>query len=415
MSFLQLKSTNPDFSFIIRKNPASGMQAKKIRQGVSFGWFSGEDTYNIYFKDSDTEVSYKAHPDDCFEYLNTTRYSSASFVLSALSDYFASAVKAPDPKDIEGFDHEVMINLINLQNPKYLTIFTEYFKNYSIVAEMKATRNYQLRISTRKSLRQLLNFTNLFCIFNVLKNEKENLYITEDIVSKYLKCMEETEAPYFVQYVFKVNLLYTPTLFKQFSERLNKDPSIIFKYGSTHIQRRDAVKSLLSFDMDIVDVGCGEGFYALPFAKALKNHTYHAIDIDPVCLDTVGGKGAARQLENLKVYPSFDEFESVVPYVALVVEVIEHMPLEAAGILLGQILQDPHCKMLILTTPNKDFNKYYNFDDEDVRHDDHCFEFTEQEFREFVGGVFAGMSCEYLNIGDSIEGVTPTQGVVVRR
>ena len=59
MAIIKLSSTNPKFSHVIMKNPASGMQIKTLRQGFSFGWFKDESEYCVYFKDSDDEISFK--------------------------------------------------------------------------------------------------------------------------------------------------------------------------------------------------------------------------------------------------------------------------------------------------------------------------------------------------------------------
>src|SRR5208283_3610542 len=90
MAFLQIQSNNPQLSFLLRKNPQSGMLARELKQGTLFGWFSGkgDTTYNAYFRDAPNSVSYKAHPDQDFEYIDTSRYSSPQFVLNANSDLF---------------------------------------------------------------------------------------------------------------------------------------------------------------------------------------------------------------------------------------------------------------------------------------------------------------------------------------
>lgn len=59
MAIVQLQSANPAFSFIIRKNPSSGMMLREIRKGIGHGWYSDSNTYNVYFKDADNEVSYQ--------------------------------------------------------------------------------------------------------------------------------------------------------------------------------------------------------------------------------------------------------------------------------------------------------------------------------------------------------------------
>ena len=82
MAFLQLRSTNPNFSFLLKKNPASSMIAKELRKGVLFGYYSDAgQTFNAYFRDAFNEISYPEYKDQEFEYVNSTRYSSAQFVL----------------------------------------------------------------------------------------------------------------------------------------------------------------------------------------------------------------------------------------------------------------------------------------------------------------------------------------------
>lgn len=99
MAIFQLKSNNPDFSYIIAKNPSSGMSIKTIRKGNAFAWYSTEDTYNVYFKDADNEISYKEQAEEMFEYLNTTRYCSTLFPLNAINTFFSSAFKKLHEKD----------------------------------------------------------------------------------------------------------------------------------------------------------------------------------------------------------------------------------------------------------------------------------------------------------------------------
>jgi len=63
MAIIQFSSTNPEFSYVIAKNPASGMSIKSIRKGQAFAWFSNENTYNVFFKDADNDLSYKEQVD----------------------------------------------------------------------------------------------------------------------------------------------------------------------------------------------------------------------------------------------------------------------------------------------------------------------------------------------------------------
>ncbi len=43
MAFMQIGSTNPKFSFILKKNPESGMIVRSVREGHLFGYYSGDN------------------------------------------------------------------------------------------------------------------------------------------------------------------------------------------------------------------------------------------------------------------------------------------------------------------------------------------------------------------------------------
>lgn len=107
MAIVQLRSTNPQLSFIIRKNPQSGMQLRPVRQGIAYGWYSDEATYNVYFKDADNEVSYKKNEGESFEYLNVSRYNTPLFPLNAVNEFFSTPFKARDERDAEGYEHSL--------------------------------------------------------------------------------------------------------------------------------------------------------------------------------------------------------------------------------------------------------------------------------------------------------------------
>ena len=122
MGIVQLKSDNDDFSFIINKNPNSGLIAKDLKQGVVFGFFTkgSEKSFNIYFKDGSDEVSFPQYEGETFEYLNTSRYNSASFVVNAINEMMKSAFqsnqyKIPDGElkiDDGGVESTFFINMI---------------------------------------------------------------------------------------------------------------------------------------------------------------------------------------------------------------------------------------------------------------------------------------------------------------
>lgn len=88
MAIVQLRSENPAFSYLIRKNPASGLTLRSVRKGIAYGWYSEASVYHVYFKDADNEVSYKQFAEERFEYLNVSRYNTPLFPLNAINEFF---------------------------------------------------------------------------------------------------------------------------------------------------------------------------------------------------------------------------------------------------------------------------------------------------------------------------------------
>src|SRR4051794_19056641 len=116
MSILEVSSQNPDFSFILSKNPASGMLVKGIRKGRAFGWYPNPTTYSIYFKDADNEISFPKNKDEKFEYLNVSRYNSPRIPLTLIADFFSTASKKRHENDGEGFINSLTVNMTHIEN-----------------------------------------------------------------------------------------------------------------------------------------------------------------------------------------------------------------------------------------------------------------------------------------------------------
>ena len=76
MATLKVHSSSEAFSFVIRKNPASGMIAKPIRKGTAFGWFQNPNTYCVAFFDGMDEISFTKRQNQEFAFLDQTRYNA---------------------------------------------------------------------------------------------------------------------------------------------------------------------------------------------------------------------------------------------------------------------------------------------------------------------------------------------------
>lgn len=420
MAILQVKSTNPKFSYMIRKNPLSGLAIKGSRKGHSTGWFNDKGDYNVFFKDAANDVSYPSHENDSFEYINTTRYNSVLFVINTISDYFRDNLKKVVDFDTGGFSNQITVNMVFVKTDRYLKFFNKYFEDFSIEHEEVGFKNYRLTFKSEKTLHELLNFVSLFVVFNALRNEAY-FPIDDQIVAKYISSLKIIDAPYFIRYIFKTNFLRNKKSLEKYRSILEHSlkEKIELELGSTQDMRLRSLKDKLCFDRDIVDIGCGEGSYALPFSREIPEKMYYAIDRDEKCRLAVKRKKERKNLDNVTILESFEDYNSTqrgeTPVDVLLTEVIEHNTLESTEKLVDDVFALLPIHRILMTTPNKDFNEFYYFEEDQMRHEDHVFEFSKEEFHNWVNAkvVRKGFKVMFFDIGDKVNGVPVTLGAVV--
>jgi len=426
MAILQLNSKDPNFGYIIKKNPASGMQVRSIRKGTSFGWFSNNgESFNILFKDADNAVSFG---DQEFEFLNTSRYNSSLFVLNAIGEYFSSTVRETMDIDTPNISKSLIINMINIKHLRQLTQFNKYFSSFIIDYELEAAKSYKVTITTKETFNSLFNFTNLLMLFITLSSTDEYLQLDQTATEKYMLAIERLDAPFFIRYLFNRAMFRSKNQFNKYKDRLEKTErynNVKMEYGDTAMQRRSVISKLLSFDNPIIDIGCGEGFYAIPFAQQLKDKPYIAIDIQKNLTDIVNKKASKKEIDNIKTYNHINDYiidgnihRVGGPKDIILTEVIEHMVQDESIKLLEIILDNLSFNKFIVTVPNKEFNQYYMLEDDEFRHDDHDWEPTKHEFQIFMEQIINKKDCcgiEFIDIGDTIDGVSTSIGCVITR
>ncbi|MBH5318560.1 methyltransferase domain-containing protein [Paenibacillus sp. GSMTC-2017] len=415
MAIVQLNSTNPKFSFLIKKNPETGMLLRAVRQGIAYGWYSDEVTFNVYFKDADNDVSFKRDQNETFEYLNVSRYNTPLFPLSAINEFFSSPLKEQDE---EGYKHTFFINLIHIERVRYITFFQKHMKDYTITIEQQANKSYSLTVSTEKSLYHLLHTVSVMCLFlSVMGNEY--IDISEPVLDKYIRSINVIDAPFFIRSLFARNLLTTRERFKKYKAYIEQTAryEMTLEYGGTATQRRSYISSVLAFDKPILDLGCGEGFYAISYAGKVDG-MYYAVDINEELLEVVKRKAESKGIENIVTYNSLDHFLESYSHDTvdvILTEVIEHMSEDEAGAFIRKIFESVTFDRLIITTPNADFNRYYELDG--FRHDDHKWEMSKLAFEQWIIRLLQDYPCQYsfAAIGDSVEDIHTTQGIIISK
>lgn len=195
------------------------------------------------------------------------------------------------------------------------------------------------------------------------------------------------------------------------------------------VQRAEAVLRALKDcgAQRVVDVGCGPG----ALLRRLKQ--------DPYFTQIIGTDVSARSLEQAARALNLDElsdrdreriqllhgsavyrddrlrgFDAVI-----LMEVIEHVDLSRLPALEDAIFGAAAARAVIVTTPNSEFNAFYpNLAAGTLRHDDHRFEWTRAEFRQWaeaVAGTY-NYDIEYRGIGgQSAQHGTATQMAIFRK
>lgn len=418
MAIMQLKSTNPSFSFLIKKNPGTGMQLRSVRQGMAYSWYTNDETFNVYFKDADNGISYKQHAEDNFEYLNVSRYNTPLFPLNAINEFFSAPFKAQDERDVEGYEHTFYVNMIHIELTRYIDFFEKHLKDYNFTIQHHAHKSYSLTITTKKSLYHLLHVAGVLCLFLSMFGN-EYIDISDAILDKYIRSFVVIDAPFYIRSLFVRNFLSSRERFKKYKTEIEQTSryDISFDRGGTAVQRRNFIQNTLPFNKSILDIGCGEGFYALPFAGKIES-TYYAIDTNKDLLEVINRKAEAKQIDNIATHYSLDHFLETYngeKVDVILTEVIEHMSQEEAKAMIRQICSQVDYERLIITTPNADFNHYYELDG--FRHEDHKWEMGHEAFRAWFTLVVQGLHVEidWVAIGDGVNGIQTTQGVIVRR
>ncbi|WP_199620326.1 class I SAM-dependent methyltransferase [Paenibacillus alkalitolerans] len=418
MAIVQVKSTNPNLSFIIKKNPNSGMMLRSIRKGTAYGWYTDHSTFNVYFKDADNDISYKQHEREGFEYLNVSRYNTPLFPLNAINELFSAPLKAQDDRDAEGYENIFFINMIHIEMVRYVEFFEKHMKDVTFEINHLAHKSYSLTVTTNRSLFYLLHVVSVLCLFLSMFGN-ENIDISDSVLDKYIRSLNVIDAPFYIRSLFVRYFLSSKERFRKYKAEVEKTSryDIRFDFGATGFQRRNYIGGVLPFNKSILDIGCGEGFYAIPFAGKIED-SYYAIDINEELLETVQRKAASREIDNIATFRSVDHFlehyngEQVD---VILTEVIEHLNQDEAKGLILQICKHVDFDNFIITTPNSDFNQFYELTG--FRHDDHKWEMGQESFKRwFLDAVSeTDVNCEFVEVGDGVNNIRTTQGVILKK
>lgn len=200
-------------------------------------------------------------------------------------------------------------------------------------------------------------------------------------------------------------------------------PEIQEKRVSLNNQRLDAVVRAVrdSGAKSVVDLGCGEGRLLARLINENQILKLLGLDVSILALER------ARERLNLDRIPEYKRdkvtlVQGSLTYLdkriegfdaACIVEVLEHMDINRLPAFERVVFEFAKPQTVIVTTPNQEYNKIYkNLTENEMRHHDHRFEWTRAEFRNWAESICQrfGYTVTYTDIGDLDEEVgAPTQ------
>ncbi len=191
-----------------------------------------------------------------------------------------------------------------------------------------------------------------------------------------------------------------------------------------HEQRFDAVRAVLMAAgvQSVVDLGCGDGALVERLAPEPWIERIVAIEPSTARLEALRARLAAmptdlarkitaRQGSALAPDPALAEVDAV-----LLVEVLEHLEPDRLSLLERAVFAQ--AGMVVVTTPNADYNPLLGVPPTRLRHPEHRFEWGAQRFCRWAEGVASrsghGLTVDAVGVAHPDLGA-PTQMAVFRR
>jgi small RNA 2'-O-methyltransferase len=191
-----------------------------------------------------------------------------------------------------------------------------------------------------------------------------------------------------------------------------------------HEARTEAVARAVvaSGARSVLDLGCGEGALLARLEREPQFDRLAGVEASMEALGSaerrLGGAIAAGRVtlahgSMLETHAAFGRFDAIA-----LVETVEHLDPRSLSALEHALFARYRPALVIITTPNREYNALLGLADDALRHPGHRFEWTRGKFRHWASGVAARHGCRagFHGIGpaDLVLGA-PTQMALIAR
>ena len=283
----------------------------------------------------------------------------------------------------------------------------ETFVTDEIFPDWGESEYVNLTISGKVRLRDLLK--HLYVLLPVFDRQK-HYWVGEDEVEKLLRLGEDwlpkhPEKAYIAgRYLKRRGYLVNMAFERLAAANANDRDSIAGsdedeqddkpdKKPGLNVQRLSEVVAALKScgAKRVIDIGCGEGRLIELLTKDGQFTNITGVDVSHAALDRASerlrleyaGDAMRDRVQLIQGSLTYKDARFAGYDAACVVEVIEHLDIPRLAAFERVLFEFAKPPMVVITTPNKEYNKRYGLPYEDgFRHDDHRFEWTRSEFQE---------------------------------
>ena len=436
-----------DLGFLLHKNP-SRPQKFDLSWGAAYVFYpcvSGEKTTAALLLDIDpvdlARGKNGSGSSDLFDYVNDRPYVASSFLSVAIAKVFGTAMtgRADSRQELSDSPLDLQADIAMLPCRGDLSMIDRVFAPLGYETDCESfdtderfpawgkSRYVNLRIKGCVRLRDLLR--HIYILLPVFDRQK-HYWVGDDEVDKLLRNTEEwlpghPEKKYITGRYLK-NL--APLVSKAFRRLAEADAETAVSVDeiadhaesparkpTLNTRRLESVIAALgNFDIgSVIDMGCGEGRLLRLLEKEKRYKRIAGMDVSHTALE--------HARENLKLDSDDGRVRRVTLFqgslvyrdsrcsgydAACVIEVIEHLDESRLAAFARVLFEYAKPKVIVITTPNREYNAHYeHIAAGKLRHGDHRFEWTREEFRKWADKAAEkyGYAVEFSEIGDSDE------------
>ncbi|WP_449599513.1 3' terminal RNA ribose 2'-O-methyltransferase Hen1 [Paenibacillus sp. Marseille-Q9583] len=406
-------------SHLLAKNPHNlyDRSDKEARVRIVFTAASDEETEAVIYVTPDPIALVKGNTahNDITQYINDREFVTSSRFCSYIRPALGTALNGK-PKEVflPWVDHKFQLELSFGPVASNLPDHTIEELFHALGYELELERGdavYSFDLKSRSSARYIrlrgeqtlqTALRQLFILIPALDDDK-HYFISDDEIEKIRRYGEGwLDSHPLLALILKRSLRFA-NLIKQFdgeesspsSEKVAITPAEISVEPKIRLNdlRYAAIAETvegLAFNSSIVDFGSGEGklsarLGSVPGVKQIwavepsANSQLRAIDRFSKLEDREGVTVPTPVTGSLFYFDETLRNKDIM----VLCEVIEHIDEHRLARVMETILSEYSPKVLILTTPNKEYNEVYEMESEEMRHSDHRFEWGRAEFSEW--------------------------------